>query len=469
MAVTINEAIGYLNDTLEELNFEGYTIPTLQSGWENEAKVKEALQKIAAASPYVRNQIMKQMNLIVQARNYGVMFDSSKNPMREFLVGLEEGFGIEDIFHELIDGIDPLWDGNGTTDEIVKDLYSYDTNKIDKCFHVRSEAKEFKTSIDRRNYEKVFLPNKITRYVDTKLANLSWSAEVWLQNVIAQEAKKMVQDRDIVVKGGFDVSTEEGVTNVVEAARTVISGFQRPSKLYNKGVLQDDGTYLPVTNITNKDDIFIVTTPQYFERLKVRGYANAFNLSQYEIEGRILYLPNGTDLGQGTRVTEKVMMIILDRRAILAGIKTWAGTSNFIENTLVMNHFLLVDMLVGHNTFFNAVAISGIGIDSWEYATKGYNVSVAHPSAGAGNFVAFDYLKGDGVDTAFALPTETQDYQTNVKAVIAHIVGNGTATVTLTSGGIEMYPITLNSEIENARSYKFVLDAPAHIEASAVT
>ena len=464
MAVSINEAIGYLNDTLEELNFEGYTIPTPTGS--NDTEVKEALQKIAAASPYVRNQIMKQMNLIVQARNYGVMFDSSKNPMREFLVGLEEGFGIEDIFHEVIDGIDPLWDGNGTTDDIVNDLYSYDTNKIDKCFHVRSEAKEFKTSIDRRNYEKVFLPNKITRYVDTKLANLSWSAEVWLQNAIAQEAKKMVDDRDLVIKGGFDVSNEEGVTNVVEEARTIISGFQRPSKLYNKGALQTNGSYTPVVNMTNKDDIFIVTTPEYFERLKVRGYANAFNLSQYEIEGRILYLPNGTNLGSGTNIAEKVMMIILDRRAILAGIKTWAGTSNFIENTLVMNHFLLVEMLIGHNTFFNAVAIAGIGIESWERAAKGYNVTVTHPSASGQNFVAFEYFKADGTTVAFIDSMGTEDFQTNVKSVRATRVGTGTATVTLTSAGMEMSPVTLD---EDNISFTFELDGPSTIAATAVT
>lgn len=464
MSVSIGEAVGYINDTLEELNFEGYKIPTPTGG--NDEEVKEALQKIAAASPYVRNQIMKQMNLIVQARNYGVMFDSSKNPMREFLVGLEEGFGIEDIFHEVIDGIDPLWDGNGTTEEIVNDLYSYDTNKIDKCFHVRSVSKEFKTSIDRRNYEKVFLPNKITRYVDTKLANLSWSAEVWLQNIVAQEAAKMVSDRHLIIKTGFDISTEEGVTDVVEEARTIISGFQRPSKLYNKGALQTDGTYVPVVNMTNKEDIFIVTTPEYFERLKVRGYANAFNLSQYEIEGRILYLPNGTDLGSSTILGEKIMMIILDRRAILAGIKTWAGTSNFIENTLVMNHFLLVDMLVGHNTFFNAVAISGIGLETWEVATKGYNVSTAHPTAGSGNFVGFEFLKADGTSSIHNSPTETQGYETNVKAVKALLNGTGTATVTLTSGGMEMYPVTLD---DNKRSFTFELDAPTHIEASAVT
>lgn len=464
MAVSINEAVGYLNDTLEELNFEGYTIPTPTGS--NDAEVKEALQKIAAASPYVRNQIMKQMNLIVQARNYGVMFDSSKNPMREFLVGLEEGFGIEDIFHEVIDGIDPLWDGNGTTDDIVNDLYSYDTNKIDKCFHVRSEAKEFKTSIDRRNYEKVFLPNKITRYVDTKLANLSWSAEVWLQNVIAQEAKKMVDDRDIVIKGGFDVSNEEGVTNVVEEARTIISGFQRPSKLYNKGALQTNGSYTPVVNMTNKDDIFIVTTPEYFERLKVRGYANAFNLSQYEIEGRILYLPNGTNLGSGNNVAEKVMMIILDRRAILAGIKTWAGTSNFIENTLVMNHFLLVEMLIGHNTFFNAVAISGIGIEAWERAANGYNVSVTHPAVSGNNFVAFEYFKADGTTAAFIDSSTSEDFQTNVKSVKATRVGSGEATVTLTSAGMEMSPVKLTV---NTSSFTFHLDGPSTIAATEVT
>ena len=464
MAVTINQAVNYINNTLRLLNYENYLLPAPTGT--NDGEVTEALQKLAAASPFVRNQIMQQMNLVVQARNYGVMFDSSKNPMREFLVGLEEGFGIEDIFHELIEGIDPLWDGNGTTDKIIKDLYSYDTNEIDKCFHVKSIGKEFKTTVDRRNYDKVFMPDKVVRYIDTKLANLSWSAEYWLQSVIANKAKEMVDNGDAVIYSGFDISTEEGVTNVVEKARTVISGFQTPCNLYNKGARKrpTDENLTPIINMTNKEDIFIITTPEYFERLKVRGYANAFNLSQYEIEGRILYLPNGTDMG--TKNSEKVIMIILDRRAILAGIKTWAGTSNFIENIIAMNHFLLVEMLIGYNTFFNCVAITGIGIGSWERAAKGYNVTVTHPSASGKNFVAFEYFKADGTTAAFIDSAGTEDFQTNVKSVRATRVGTGTATVTLTSAGMEMSPVTLG---EGDTSFTFELDGPSTIAATAVT
>ena len=355
MAVsTVKQCAEVINESLKTLGYE-YQIDTTSND-----TIDAGLKAIGAFPPSQRNTIMEQMNLIIQARNYGVMFDATKNPFRRFLVSLDEGFGIEDIFHELIDGIDPLWDDitPAGTQKVINDLYSYDTNRIHKFFHTDSVGKEFKTTIDRRNYDKVFLPSRVTRYVDTKLANLSWSAEVWLMQFIIGIIKTMVANGHVVFKEGYNPNTKDGVASLVEDINATTDGFLTPSKLYNLGVPNASGGFDAITNITNsKEDIFIVTTPELMRRLKTRGYSNAFNLSEFELAGQIMYLPAGTDLGQ--RNGKEVLAIALDRRAIVCGLFRWVGTSKFIENTLCMQHFLLTELLYGYNTVFNCVAFVG--------------------------------------------------------------------------------------------------------------
>lgn len=390
MAVsTVKQCAEVINESLKTLGYE-YQIDTTSND-----TIDAGLKAIGAFPPSQRNTIMEQMNLIIQARNYGVMFDATKNPFRRFLVSLDEGFGIEDIFHELIDGIDPLWDDTTPegTQKIINDLYSYDTNRIHKFFHTDSVGKEFKTTIDRRNYDKVFLPSRVTRYVDTKLANLSWSAEVWLMQFIIGIIKTMVANGHVVFKEGYNPNTKDGVASLVEDINATTDGFLTPSKLYNLGVPNALGGFDAITNITNnKEDIFIVTTPELMRRLKTRGYSNAFNLSEFELAGQIMYLPAGTDLGQ--RNGKEVLAIALDRRAVVCGLYRWVGTSKFIENTLCMNHFLLTELLYGYNTVFNCVAFVGDALGDYS-GGEGGNLIV---SFGAGNPASGNYTyKVDGV------------------------------------------------------------------------
>lgn len=407
MAVsTVKQCAEVINESLKTLGYE-YQIDTTSND-----TIDAGLKAIGAFPPSQRNTIMEQMNLIIQARNYGVMFDASKNPFRRFLVSLDEGFGIEDIFHELIDGIDPLWDDTTAegTQKVINDLYSYDTNRIHKFFHTDSVGKEFKTTVDRRNYDKVFLPSRVTRYVDTKLANLSWSAEVWLMQFIIGIIKTMVANGHVVFKEGFNPNTKDGVATLVEDINATTDGFLTPSKLYNLGVPNSAGGFDAITNITtSKEDIFLITTPELMRRLKTRGYSNAFNLSEFELSGQIMYLPAGTDLGQ--RNGKEVLAIALDRRAIVCGLFRWVGTSKFIENTLCMNHFLLTEVLYGYNTVFNCVAFVGDALGDYSGGEGGTLVINCTANTAFGEPVKIE-VNGE----EYALKQGTQTL-TNVKSV----------------------------------------------------
>lgn len=247
----------------------------------------------------------------------------------------------------------------------------------------------FDCTVDVRNYKKVFTAYGVTRYIDTKLANLSWSAEVWLQNQIVGTVKQMISDGKIVKRGGLNPNTEVGVTNIAEDINSTLSGFLTPCKLYNYGVYDETASsWRSVVNMSNSmDDIFLITTPEVFQRVKTHGYSNAFNLSEFELHGRIMYAPAGTDLG--TIGGEKVLFVALDRRAILAGLRRWDATSFFVANTGWMNHFLNVEGLKGYNTVFNAVAFTGEALDTYSVAEGGLLVISANTEGASTDGIKF--------------------------------------------------------------------------------
>lgn len=452
MATTLREGVDIVNESLRSLGYE-YQIDTTSND-----TMTQGLEAIGAYAPSQRNLIMEQMNLILQQRNFGVMFDASKNKFREFLVDMStEGFGIEDIFHELLEGRLPLWDNQATDEEIYKNLVSADEAKIHKFFHTSRMQRSFEAVIDDRNYEKVFTRYGVTRYIDTKLANLSWSAEKWLMDRAIEVITTMISDGKIVFRGGHNPNTKIGVDNIVEDIKATMAGFLTPNALYNYGVYdEEEQRYRSVINMTDRDsDIFLAVTPEFLARIKVHGYSNAFNLSQYELEGRLLYLPAGTDLG--THNGERVLACAVDRRAILLGIRHWNGTSFFIPNVERVKHWLNIDGMQGYNTVFNAVAFTGESVDDffgdenaivfrndWSSATNfkvnGKNVAF-YTDEGSGFHASASVTAPKGSDVTFTLTEMPIGYDIFIDGV--------NVTLSLTNG---TYSFNVNNSVEIIKS-----------------
>lgn len=446
MATTLREGVDIVNESLKTLGYE-YQIDVTDN-----TTMTEGLEKIGAYPPSQRNAIMEQMNLIIQQRNYGVMFDASKNKFRNFIVDMSpEGFGIEDVFHELLEGITPYWDKNGTPEEILENLVSYDENKIHKTFHTDKYESQFKATVDRRNYDKVFTAYGVTRYIDTKLANLSWSAEHYFMNVVIDLIKNMISNKKIVTRYTKGINDFQGIANMVEDIKGTVAGFLTPSNMFNIGV--PDGTqsngYRPVINMTDSEsDIFIVTTPELMARLKVQGYANAFNLSQYELEGRIIYAPAGTDLGDDES-GNPIYFVALDRRALLIGIKYWMGSSFFVPNVHIVNHWLTVEGLKGYNTWFNAVAFSSDAIDDFEEKKSNvcyvaynddFTFSISVP------FGDKELVSGGATDEDLIYRVIGDSFIVNApEASSVEVKVNGIHFITVTEGSTESIPVINNA------------------------
>ena len=129
--------------------------------------------------------------------------------------------------------------------------------------------------------------------------------------------------------------------------------------------------------MSGEEDIFLVTTPDFVNRIQTRGYANAFNVEYYRNKNRLILLPAGTDLGDDPN-GDKVLCLLVDRRAIVLSIMYWAVKPFVVSNTDYTNYFQKIKLLKGYNEFFNAVAFSGDDIGEYD---DGTTVTVANATA----------------------------------------------------------------------------------------
>lgn len=369
MATTVIQAAQIINSSINKLGYQ-YQIDTTS----NETAT-QGIEQIGAFSPSQLNKILDQMNLVLIFRNYGLMFDSAEDPTRVFWRdAINNGGGIEDIYHEIIESENGFWaeDFDGLDEdgakalggEIASDLVSYKENDIIKKFHTNMSRFRLKMSRTDLEISKVFTAEGVTRYIDTQMANLQWSANYKLMQETISAIVGAVNDRKVVFKEGFNLNTPNGVTTMVEAIRTVADGMHQPTTLYN---------YMQILQRSSDRDLFLVVTPSVINRIRVRGYANAFNLEEYRDNNRLIILPEGTDFGESPS-GQKVHACLVDRRAIVIALRYWRMMPKVIENTDYINFFLNVQFLKGYNEFFNFVAFAGDELDFFNESDDTVNV-----------------------------------------------------------------------------------------------
>lgn len=374
MAITTaTQAAQIVNESMKTLGYE-YQIDVT-----NGDTIEEGFKQIGVFNPSALRRILDQVVTILVFRNYGVMFDESDNPTRVFWRDfINYGGGEEDIFHEIIEAERGYWaedfaglDAEGSKNlalEIAQDLVEYKKSNVRKSFHTDYDNFRIKLSRSDLEISEIFTPNGFAKFVDVQMANIQWSAEVKLQQIAIDQTVKLVNDQNLVFIEGLNPNSTNGVTDIVERIRTTSSGMMNISTAFNK-----DG----VINKSSFDDLFLVTTPEFINRISVRGYANAYNLAEYRDNNRLLELPYGTDLGTSP-TGQKVLAVLVDRRAIVLALRYWNMMPNRVENTDYINYFLKVRFIKGYNTFFNAVAFCG---DDIGFFVNGGEMSVISSTA----------------------------------------------------------------------------------------
>ena len=372
MAVTRADVTEIVNQSLNTLGYQGYQIPT--EGTDEE--ITQAWKALGALPPSAVNNLLEQVVIILKFRNYGIMFSSDKNPIRKFFRDdIYFGGGEEDIYHEIVAPVEGIWAqdfaglendseaSDAVADQVARNLVRYYNYDVKKKFHTTKTALDIPMSLSEYEKRQIFTPDGFTRFIDVKMANLQWSAEVALLQRVILDIKTMIAEGGAIIAHGVNLNTPLGVTNHVEMLRTLTDAMQMPSDQFNSA-----GTL----TMSDKDDVFLFCTPEYINRLQTRGYANAFNVEYYREHNRLVVLPYGSDLGT-TSVTideqvveEKILAALIDRRAIVESIYYWAVRPFVVANTDYTNYFLKAQILHGYNEFFNAVAFAGAEIGNFD-------------------------------------------------------------------------------------------------------
>ena len=340
-----------MEDYLSLLNAANKTL-----GYFNEEITSDTIGVITSLSEEQQKALFNQMYLVAEQRGHENIFSAEKNSFRSFIVDAGEfGWTIQDYMLEVLDGVTPQWRVGSYTDaeqaeNLVKD---YEQN-IKSSFHYKPFANQFPTTIRDYEYKKSFYPSKFGAFVSRKIGMLNTSAEIYLQNsVLIDEIMDMATSGHMVIKNGHTLNNSNGILSMLEDVKTTYEGFMQPNSIYNA-----DG----VISITPYEDlIYIICKASALNRIKVREYSGAFNLEQMKLDGRIIIIPEDYEVPKVTTDNgdEEPLFFVVDRRAIVVGVKLWKMGTFYVPNQYKTNHWLGVEGIRGHNKFINAVAFTG--------------------------------------------------------------------------------------------------------------
>ena len=303
--------------------------------------------------------IINNLYLVSEQRGFQNLWSSEDNPFREFLFDMKNnGWTIQDYMIDILEGMTPYWDESYTDAQVAEGLVKDYEQKFESAFHMTPFSKQFATTINEKDYSKYFYPYSLQSFVDMKINNLPSSAEIYLEKqVLIDEVKQMITDTDVIVKDGYDPNSDIGIKHMIEDMKTVYKSFKQPTNMYNKrGVI----------SITPSEDmIFTFMKPSTMERLKVYVNSAAYNLDEVMLKGRVIFIPEDMTLGTDGSGNE-ILAMILDRRALVVGLRTWKMRDFEIPNKLRRNYFLSIEGIRGHNDFINAVAFKGAKIANFQ-------------------------------------------------------------------------------------------------------
>lgn len=376
--MTTTEIIAMLNEGIRDLGLvtvdeQGQTVPFVIT---EDNYGSDFMSELEGLSPDKLTFLIKGIFEINKTRAWKNIFDANKNKMRVFIEDMNQiGWTIRDYFIQLIDGITPFWDlpldpdnVDASEIEIAKGLVRTYEQAVDVKYHYTPFKRQFPCTIDEKDYGKYFRDSyTFTNFINDKIVNTSTSAEVWLyKNVLIDEVREIVAQEDCIFKTGYDPNSAIGIKHYIETLQTLASDFRQPTNSYNKhGVVSITPETMPVYYITKKS---------FLSRLGVYVEGGTYNLEKLAIPSaeNIILIPEDESLGTYTytegeaSVTKNVQLVMLDRRTLVIGLRTWLMSEFRIPNTLKHNYWLNIEGIRSHNDFFNCVALVGDDISAFQ-------------------------------------------------------------------------------------------------------
>lgn len=350
MAHTAPQLLEILNDAYTRL---GYGVGN------NPAEITDDnIESIGVLPESQIQALFHEVNLILTERWFSNGLNESAKGLFRFLIRNEggHGFGIVDRFVNLIESTAyPVGGAN-----IAADLVSAKSNPVEiKKYTDPYAPGYYGATLMRQQLRKFLTPGGLAQYVAFVESNLFQSAEFGFMVEIADMMKSAVEAGHVVEFHGVDMNTENGLASAVEAMMTAVDGFRQPTPIFNKGER--------IISTPDAADIVIVTTPSRWNRVRARLLSDRYHLDQLYIDGRVIFAPEGTDLGTvtvdeglDTEHTEAVQFLVTDARGFALEILTMEIRPFDVSNMNYINEFLHVEgVKAAIPTFVNCVAFTG--------------------------------------------------------------------------------------------------------------
>lgn len=336
MALSTNQIYEALNTAYKSLGFGAGNDPVVIS----DANIAD----IGVLPKSMIVPLFNEINVIVAERFFSNYASLGGLARMVTMGGNKYGFGVRDRIIDLLEMED--YPDPSDASAIAADLVRERVSPV--AVHVISDAlkKRASTTINEQQIRKFFASaDGVSRYAGWLSNNLYSSLNAYLLQVIAEDIKTRTEGENMVVLDGYTMNTQNGIRALIADMMTACEAFRQPTDLYNKRE--------KVQITPDDEDILILTTPSRWNRAKAFVFADTYHLDQLYADGRVIFLPEGADMGDG------ILFVVIDARGEQIDITTLQMDAFDVANMNWRNLFLHVEGEHGFTPFANAVAFKG--------------------------------------------------------------------------------------------------------------
>lgn len=381
---------------------------------------QENLHNLSLLEPTELNDFLNVLAKIVRQYVYDTTYDTSENPFAEFFSEkLPVGSTVEDLYVDLITGATPAWNDDGSY------ALSKKAPNVKAIYHSENYEMQYKVSTSYAQMKSAFLTmggfdSLVNRIKGTLNSSAQYDLYLQCLELISTAYNKGVFQR----KYGYSLDTEDGIKTYLKDLKTTFKDMQFMTNKYN---------YFHMLTKASRNNIVIVTKSKYLEKINVDYLAGVFNLSQAELNARIIEVPDDYGFGSYDNDTNPIIALMFDKRMLRIFPTLYEGSAIYNPASLVDNTFLTLAYIFSYGLFFNAVAFVG-GADT---TTQG--------------------ITGEAPETVTAFTAGGQDIK-GKKATNAAF--NQGKTVAFTWSGTDTYEATVTYTGATGGTETEVYDAP---------
>ena len=304
------------------------------------------LHELSLHTPTEMNDFLNVIVKIVRQYVFDTTFDVSDNPFAQFFgEKLPVGYTVEDLYVDLITGTTPAWNDDGSY------ALSKKVPSVSSLYHSENYEMQYKVSDSYPQMQSAFTTMPAFESLVNRIRgtlNSSAQYDLFLQtlNLISTAITRSA----FKIEYGYSIDTQDGIKALLKRMKSLAKDFKFMNTDYN---------YFGFNTKTPPEDIVIITKPSVLETINVDYLAGVFNLSNAEINERIIEVPDKYGFGALDADDSLIhpLMIIMDRRMLRIFPTFFEGSSIFNPASFVYNTFLTMKYIFSYSLFFNGVVL----------------------------------------------------------------------------------------------------------------